>query len=308
MTAERLVYSTEAYAYMLPAFAEAAQAREGALERRRFPDGERYLRIGDDPRGRDALILGGTVSEADTLELFDLGCALVRYGARSLSLVIPYFGYSTMERASRPGEVVTAKTRARLLSAIPEAPLGNTALLLDLHSEGLPHYFGDSLMARHVYAKPLVLEAISALGGAEKVIAATDAGRAKWVESLAHDAALPAAFVYKRRVSGEETLVTGVNADVRGRDVIIYDDMIRTGGSLLGAARAYRAAGAARVFAVTTHLLPPDGALERLRADGAIEKILATDSHPRSRLGAPGFVELRPVGPLLGQALGEPPR
>jgi ribose-phosphate pyrophosphokinase len=305
---ERLVYSTEAYTYMLPALATAAGGVLGALERRYFPDGERYLRIRDDVRGRDVVVLGGTVADADALEIFDLACALVRYGARSLGLVIPFFGYSTMERAVLPGEVVTAKTRARLLSAIPPAPMGNTALLLDLHSEGIPHYFGDALVARHIYAKPLILAAISSLGGEEKVIAAPDAGRAKWVESLARDAGLPAAFVYKRRLSGEETVITGVNADVRGRDVILYDDMIRTGGSLLGAARAYRDAGARRVFAITTHLLPPDGALARLRESGLIERLVATDSHPRSGAADPGFVELRPVGPLLGAALGEPVR
>lgn len=290
---------------MLENFLQAAQGIAGQLERKTFPDKERYFRIVDDVRGCDVVLLGGTVSDEDTLEIFDLASGMVRYGARSLTLVVPYFGYSTMERAVKPGEVVTAKTRARLLSAIPQAMLGNTVILLDLHTEGLPFYFGDSIQARHVYAKPLILEAISSLGGSQKVLAATDAGRAKWVESLAKDANLPAAFVYKRRTSGEETQITGVNADVKGKDVLIYDDMIRTGGSLLSAARAYKEAGANKIFALATHLLPPDGAIEKLEQSGVLESLICTDSHPRSRAHS-SFVRLLPIGPLLGKVLGEP--
>jgi ribose-phosphate pyrophosphokinase len=290
---------------MLPAFAAAAGATLGSLERRFFPDGERYLRYLDDVRGHDVVILGGTVSDQDTLELFDLSGSVVRYGARSLTLVVPYFGYSTMERAVKYGEVVTAKARARLLSAIPQASFGNSIVLLDLHSEGMPFYFSDAIQARHVYAKPLILDSISKLGGDGKVLAATDSGRAKWVESLARDAGLPAAFVYKRRISGDETQVTGVNADVKGRDVLLYDDMIRTGGSLMGAARAYQAAGAANIFALTTHLLPPDGALEKIQQSGLFQKLIATNSHPRSILPHSDFVQILDVGALLGQSLGE---
>jgi ribose-phosphate pyrophosphokinase len=156
-----------------------------------------------------------------------------------------------------------------------------------------------------VYAKPLILASVAKLGGNEKVLAATDSGRAKWVESLARDAGIAAAFVYKRRVSGDETQITGVNADVKGRDVLIYDDMIRTGGSLMGAARVYRDAGAARIFALTTHLLPPDGAIERLEQSGLFQKLIATNSHPRSVVNKRDFVEILDIGPLLGQSLGE---
>jgi ribose-phosphate pyrophosphokinase len=301
----RLCYSTDTYKYMLPEFAKNANAQLGNLERRFFPDGERYLRYLDDVRGQDIVILGGTVSDQDTLELFDLACSGVRYGARSLTLVVPYYGYSTMERAVKPGEIVTAKARARLISAIPQAYLGNTIVLLDLHAEGLPFYFSDTIQARHVYAKPLILSSVEKLGGNEKVLAATDSGRAKWVESLARDAGLPAAFVYRRRVSGNETQITGVNADVKGKDVLIYDDMIRTGGSLMGAARVYKDAGAARIYALTTHLLPPDGAMARIEQSGLFQKLIATNSHPRSITTQSNLVEIVDVGPLLGQSLGE---
>src|SRR5258706_3173216 len=115
----RLLFSTGSYAYLAAKFLAAGAFDPGTVERKHFPDGERYLRIADDPRGRDVVLLGGTPTDTDTLELYDLGCAISRSGARSLAIVVPYFGYSTMERAVKPGEVVTAKTRARLISAIP---------------------------------------------------------------------------------------------------------------------------------------------------------------------------------------------
>src|SRR5687768_3319963 len=137
-----LLFSTAAYDYLARDLAPLLPAATiGQVDRESFPDGERYLRLATDPAGQDVALVGGTVSDADTLEIYDLACALAKYGARRLTLVIPYFGYSTMERATRPGEVVVAKTRARLLSSIPAAPAGVRVLLLDLHSAGIPYYF-----------------------------------------------------------------------------------------------------------------------------------------------------------------------
>ena len=114
------------------------------------------------------------------------------------------------------------------------------------------------------------------------MLACTDAGRAKWVESLANDLGVDAAFVYKRRTSGSETHVTGVSAQVAGKRVVIYDDMIRTGGSLINAAQAYRDAGAVAIDAIATHGLFPGDSLERIRATGLFGHVATTDSHPRA--------------------------
>src|SRR3954447_12933549 len=117
--ARQLLFTISTYEYLEPRFLEEGLFDHGQIVRKMFPDGERYLRVADDPWGRDVVLLGGTPNDLDWLELYDLGCAISRGGARSLSIVMPYFGYATMERAVLPGEVVTAKTRARLISAIP---------------------------------------------------------------------------------------------------------------------------------------------------------------------------------------------
>lgn len=275
-----ILFATRSYQYLAERIAGHCSFDKGQVEVRTFPDGERYQRILDKVDEREVVLLGGTISDTDTLELYDLACSLVKHGAAGLTLVVPYFAYSTMERAVKSGEVITAKTRARLLSSIPPAASGNRIVLMDLHSEGLTHYFEGGIVPTHLYAKPVVLEAIRSLGGSNFVLASTDAGRAKWVESLANDLGVDAAFVFKKRLDGSRTELTAMNARVEGARVVIYDDMIRTGGSLIGAARAYREAGASSVAAIATHGILPGAALEKIQGSGLFDAVVVTDTHP----------------------------
>jgi ribose-phosphate pyrophosphokinase len=300
---DMLLFGLPEYADMTSALHGRLGCELGEVEVTRFPDGERYQRIVSGVAGRDVVILGGTTTDEATLMLYDLASAIVKYGASRLTLVIPYYGYSTMERAVVPREVVTAKTRARLLSSIPRASRGNRALLFDLHSEGIPHYFEAGLTAFHQRATAVVVEAARRVAGDSFVLASTDAGRAKWVEALAGELGVDAAFVYKRRRGGSQTEVTAVNADVAGRTVVIYDDMVRTGGSLLNAARVYKSAGAAELHAVATHAVFPGESFARVRDSGLFGKIVSTDSHPRARALAPAGLEVASIVPLLADWL-----
>jgi len=302
---EMLLFSTSTYAYFEKGLFATGGFERGEIERKSFPDGERYLRIVTETWGRDVVLLGGTPTDLDWLEVYDLGCAIARSGARSLSVVMPYFGYATMERAVRRGEVVTAKNRARLISSIPTCEGGTRTFLFDLHTDGIEFYFDDAHVTHHVYGAPVVTAAIrSRMADRPYVLGATDAGRAKWVESLARELGVDPAFVYKRRdtVTGAISL-SGVNADVRGREVVIYDDMIRTGGSLEQAARAYVSAGAAAVHAIASHLVLPGGALERLQASGLFQSILGTDSHPGSQQLASTPGAIHSIAPLFARVL-----
>ncbi|WP_437575066.1 ribose-phosphate diphosphokinase [Sorangium sp. So ce887] len=303
MSQRRLLITIRSYAYLEPAFLAAGDFERGLVERKSFPDGERYLRVAVDCWGRDVVLLGGAPQDLDWLEIYDLGCAISRAGARSLSIVMPYFGYATMERAVKPGEVVTAKTRARLISAIPACDAGTRIFLFDLHTDGIEFYFSDSHVTRHLYGAPLITQAVRELmGDRPYVLAATDAGRAKWVQSLARGLGVEPAFVYKER-RGDGLGVTGVNADVSGREVVIYDDMVRTGSSLVQAGRAYLAAGASKVHAVASHLVLPGDSLEKIRKAGVFTTLLGTDSHPGSQQLAEPPGALRSVAPLLVRAL-----
>ena len=166
---------------------------------RDFPDGEHYHRITSNVSGKEIILIGGTIDDKETLELFDIANGCIQNGALCLNIVIPYFGYSTMERAVKSGEIVKAKNRALLLSALPGTSAGIKIIMIDLHVDGITYYFESNVRPVHLYAKLIVRNATLELSaGKPFVLASTDAGRAKWVESLANDLNVQAAFVFKR--------------------------------------------------------------------------------------------------------------
>ena len=303
-----LVFALEPYHYLQEAICQQRDVSAGRIESRRFPDGECYHRVLDTVAGRDVALIGGTIDDEQTLVVYDVASALVSERAASLTLLVPYFGHSTMDRAVWPGEAVTAKTRARLLSNVPQAANGNRIVLVDLHSEGLPYYFEGALQPVHIYAKPIVLEAVRELGGERFVLASADAGRAKWVQSLARDLHVPAAVAIKQRSETGEVTVEAASTVVAGQDVVLFDDMVRSGDTLMRAAEAYRTAGATSIAAVVTHGVLPDGALERLQSSGLLIRLICTDSHPRAQAFAQhpdfaGFFQVRSLAPLLADFL-----
>jgi ribose-phosphate pyrophosphokinase len=296
------VFSIQAYQPLGDRICRLGGWEGGQVEVQHFPDGERYQRVLSPVMGRQVVLLGGTCDDRCTLELFDLANQLANE-ARSLTLVIPYFGYSTMERSVQPGEIVTAKVRARLLSAIPPADLGNHMVFLDLHSSGIPHYLEGGCRHVHLYAKEVVKDMCRGIGGDDFVLASTDSGRAAWVESLAMEMGVGMSFVFKQRLSGAQTQVRAVQALVQDRKVIIYDDMIRTGGSLVSAAKAYLDSGAREVHAVASHGIFPGQALQKIEASGLIRSLAVTDSHPRARELESPYLKIHSVAPLLVQHL-----
>lgn len=303
-THPRIIFSTEEYDYLKQEILEIASYENGSIERHRFPDGELYQRVVNNVRGKHVSLIGGATSDGNTLELYDLACALVDFGARSLNLVIPYYAYSTMERSVTHGEVVTAKTRARLFSAIPKASYQNRVILLDLHSEGLPYYFEMGLPAVHLYAKVVIAEAAEKMAGAKNfVLASTDAGRAKWVESLANDLGVEAAFVFKQRISGSEVQISGINANVKGRKVVIYDDMIRTGSTIIQAAKAYLEAGASEIYVLTTHGIFAGDGFDKIMNSGLVRKMAATNSHPSALKFKHDDYQVLSIAPVFARTL-----
>jgi ribose-phosphate pyrophosphokinase len=300
---KKVLFAIKCYEYLAQKVMTCGDFEKGELEVTHFTDGERYQRIISQIENRDVVLIGGTVNDGATLELYDLASSLVSYGANSLTLVIPYFGYSTMERSVLSGEIVTAKTRARLLSAIPRSNQGNKVLLFDLHSEGIQYYFEHDLYPVHVYCKDIVIKAALEYGGDNFVMASTDAGRAKWVESLANDLGVNAAFILKRRLKGDHTEVSAINADVDGKTVIIYDDMIRSGGSIINAAKTYKDAGAGDIYVITTHGLFVNDGINKLKNSGLIKKLICTDSHVNTQYVNDEFVDVRSLAGLICEAI-----
>lgn len=266
----------------------ALNANEAALTRKTFSDGETYLRFNEPVRDRHVILVGSTREERDLVEVLALGWQAVRDGAHMLSIAIPYFGYSTMERAVKDGEIVRAKTNAVLFSTIPNPPGGKHIYLLDLHAEGIPHYFEGGANVVHLYAKSAILGMVRHLAGDEPlVVGSADTGRAKWVESYARDLGVGVAVITKRRTGdGQTEVLTVGGSEIRGRTVLLYDDMIRSGSSIVNAIHSYRDAGAARVIVATTHLVlqVSEGwrVLQRILESGASD-LIVTDSIAQTR-------------------------
>lgn len=295
---KKILFATGEYTYLQKELLATGEFEEGIINRQEFADGELYQQFTNEVEERKVIVIGGTHNDRSTLELYDLASSLVNYGADSLSIVMPYFGYSTMERAVKYGEVVTAKSRALLFSSIPRSNKGNKVYLFDLHTEGLPHYFKSPLRAVHIYCKDLVIDASREFGGDNFVLGSTDAGRAKWVESLAKEMGVNPAFILKRR-EGESTEVTAVNADVEGKNVVIYDDMIRSGGSIVNAAKTYKNAGANKIYVITTHGLFVGDGLNKIKNSGMVEKVICTNTHPNTTLINDSFLEVKSISGLL---------
>ena len=240
--------------------------KEGNIDYQSFPDGELYTRVKDRVVGENCVILSGLNSDNNFMQVCEMAQFLVEHDARKLIFIIPYFGYSTMERATKEGELVKAKYRADMLSRLPRASYGNRLVMMDLHSEQILHYFHD-VTTYMISNRNIVTQAAAAMVGEGKpyVIAATDVGRAKHIEYLARVSGMEPAYVYKRRESGTQTEITGANCDVKDKSVVIYDDMIRSGSSILKAAEIYKNLGANRIFVIATHAPMLDGVRALLR-------------------------------------------
>lgn len=299
---QKILFCTQRYQYLKDkVLAQAPTGWEnGSITIRDFPDGEHYHRITSNVSGKEVVLIGGTIDDKETLELFDIANGCIQNGAQCLNIIIPYFGYSTMERAVKTGEVVKAKNRAILFSALPTTAAGNKVIMIDLHVDGITYYFESNVRPVHLYGKLIVRNAALELSqGRPFVMASTDAGRAKWVESLANDLGVQAAFVFKRRLSGEETQITAISANVEDCMVIIYDDMIRTGGSLLHAAQAYADAGASSIAVITTHGIFAGDGFEKIRNSGLIQQVVCTDTHPNALQINDPMLTVKSVAPLI---------
>jgi len=293
------LFSGTAQPALSRAVASALGIEQGTADIDRFPDGECHVRVLESVRGRDVYVLQSTSPpvEANLFELLLLADACRRAGAARLTAVIPYFGYARQDRRTHGREPVAAKLVADLIHAAGV----NRVVTLDLHSAALEGFF--SLPLEHLTAVPLLAESLRpwATGG-NAVVVAPDLGAARLADRYADLLGLPVAMVHKTRVSGREVATRGVTGNVEGRQPLIVDDMISTGGTLEAAARALAAAGSLPVAAIAaTHALLVDGAAERLAGIGA-RSLVVTDSvavPPGPRLP----IRVVSVAPLLAQAV-----
>jgi ribose-phosphate pyrophosphokinase len=271
----------------------------GKRELERFPDGECRVQILESVRGRDVYVVQATGPpvEANLFELLLLADACRRAGAERLTAVVPYFGYARQDRRATGREPVAAWLAAELIHAAGF----DRVVAVDLHSAALEGFF--SMPLEHLTAVPILAEPLRRLAlGGNCVVVAPDLGATRLADRYAGLLSLPVAIVHKTRISGREVATRGVTGNVDGRQPLIVDDMISTGGTVEAAARALAAAGALPVTAVVaTHGLFSGDAAERLGGVGA-RRIIVTDSVALpAALQLP--VEVVSIAPMLARAI-----
>nr|WP_211183661.1 ribose-phosphate pyrophosphokinase [Pseudoalteromonas arctica] len=245
----------------------------------RFSDGEISVQINENVRGSDVFIVQSTCAPTNDnlMELIVMVDALRRASAGRITAVIPYFGYARQDRRVRSARVpITAKVVADFLSSVGV----DRVLTVDLHAEQIQGFF--DVPVDNVFGSPVLLEDMKERQFDDVVVVSPDIGgvvRARAIAKLLNDTDL--AIIDKRRPQANVSQVMHIIGDVEGRDCIIVDDMIDTGGTLCKAAEALKEHGAKRVFAYATHPVLSGTAVENIR-NSVIDEVIVTDSIPLS--------------------------
>ncbi len=233
---------------------------------RNFADGEIFVRINRNARGRDVFILQPTAPDADNImELLLLIDAAKRASAARVTAVVPYFGYGRQDRKDQPRVAIGAKLVANLIVAAG----ADRVVSIDFHQHQIQGFF--DIPVDHLYAAPVFTHYFRSLqrsvpGLAELVVVAPDVGSAKMARGFARRLGGTFAIIDKRRPAPNVSKVLNVVGDVRDRTCLVVDDMIDTGGTIAEGVQALMARGASRVYVAATHALLSANAVERLAA------------------------------------------
>ena len=239
---------------------------------RRFADGELFVKIDENVRGRDVYIIQPTNPHAENLlELLLLMDAAHRASAARVTAVIPYFGYSRQDRKDQPRVAISAKLMANLITRAG----ADRVLAMDLHAHQLQGFF--DIPVDHLYAAPVLTAHYRLKRLQEPVVVAADVGSAKMARGFAKRLNASLAIIDKRRPSANIAEVVNVVGDVEGKDCLIPDDLIDTAGTVTEAAKALRRLGAKRIFVCATHALFSGPAVERLQ-DSPIEEVAVANT------------------------------
>jgi ribose-phosphate pyrophosphokinase len=299
VTDEFLLFAGSASRALGASIAEYLGRALGSSETIRFSEGNLFVRVLENVRGRDVFLVQGTAFPANDnfMELLFWIDALKRASAASVTAVIPYFSYAKGDKKDEP----RVSIRARVCADAIEAAGADRVVTLDLHASQVQGFF--TVPVDDLYAMPVLCEAIAAKGLEDLVVVAPDAGFAKKARVWANRLGAPTAIADKRRVDHSESAeVLELIGSVEGRTALIVDDFTISAGTLVDAARVLAERGATSIYAAVTHGLLAGQANQRLD-DSPIERLFMTDSvetqpHPLS-----DKVEVVSVAGLFGEAI-----
>lgn len=265
----------------------------------RFSEGEIRVQINENVRGKDVFVVQPTCPPSnDTLmELLIMIDALRRASAKRITAVMPYFGYARQDRKDQPRVPITAKLVANLLANAGT----DRVLTMDLHAGQIQGFF--DIPVDHLFAIGVFIDHFLKKKNKNYVVVSPDVGSIKMARAYAKRLSAGLAIIDKRRLSPEKAEVMHILGEVEGKDALITDDLVATGGSLIEAAQTLKKAGAESIQAAITHGVLSGPAIEHIEKCAVLEKLFISDSIPLGDHKKHPKIEVISVAELLGEAI-----
>lgn len=295
---ELKVFAGNSNPKLASAIAKVLRRPLGKIDVGRFPEGEISVRVRENVRGADVFVLQPSCPppNENLMELLVMTDALRRASAHRITAVLPFFGYARQDRKDQPRVPITAKLVANLITTAG----ADRVLTMDLHADQIQGFF--DIPVDNLQAAPVLIQYIQKKNIRDLVIVTPDVGGIKLARYYADKLGAPLAIVDKRRHGPTETSALNVIGDVNGKNILLVDDMIATGKSLVEAVRFLRKQGAKEINACCSHAVF-SGSAAQLIQNSEINEVLVTDSIPFRDLNSNPKVRVLSVASLFGEAI-----
>ncbi len=292
------LFSGRANAALAKKMADYLGIGVGKMETRYFSDREIYVKINENVRGKDVYLLQSTSPPANEniMELLIIIDAFQRASARRITAVIPYYGYGRQDRKDQPRVPITAKLVANLISTAG----ADRVLTVDLHAAQIQGFF--DIKVDHLFAAPVIIDYFQKKRLQDVVVLSPDMGGMRRARAYAKRLHASLAIVDKRRPVANEAEVIRIVGEVKDKEVLIVDDMIDTGGTLIAAIEILQREGARAVYASCTHGVFSGNAYEEIDKS-ALKELVVTDTIPLNKGKKKSKIKVLSVSSLLGEAI-----
>jgi len=296
--AKMKVFAGNAHPQLAAKIADYIGAPLGNVDIRRFSDGEIFVKICDNIRGKDVFVVQPLCHSPNEMimELLIMVDAMKRASAERITAVLPYYGYARQDRKDQPRVPITAKLVANLLVAAGV----NRILTVDLHAQQIQGFF--DIPVDHLYAFPVIVQYLKSKRFENPVVVAPDTGGVKAAYAYAQSLECGLAVVAKQRLAADRVDAFSLVGSVDGCTAIMIDDMTTTAGTLCSAGKLLKECGAKAIYAAVSHATLTELGLERLKAS-PIQELVITDTVPLNVDPGDYPVTVLTVSELLGEAM-----
>jgi ribose-phosphate pyrophosphokinase len=299
MAGELKIFGGRAHPALVQEICESLNLSAGKVAAYNFSDGETFCQIEENVRGSDVFVVQPTCEPVNDnlMELLILLDSLKRSSASRVTAVLPYYGYARQDKKDKPRVPITAKLVADLISRAG----ASRVLTMDLHADQIQGFF--DVPVDHLFAAPVILEAIRSLDIPDLVVVSPDAGGVERARAVAKRLEAGLAIADKRRTGPNVAEVMHIIGDVDGKNVLIVDDIIDTAGTLCKTVDALKKEGAVRILAAGVHGILSGPALDRIK-NSPLESVFITNTTPLDeKLSRSDKLRPLSVAPLLGEAI-----